>query len=344
MARKDEEVRKLTDEFVRVRVVRMQGVDFNLFQFDFDLTWAAFFMNAHGHVYARYGARKDRNPEGLMSVEGFKAVARKALEIHGTEKDVKPEPAAPKTHESLRSLPANLKSGKNCMHCHQVFDYLRKDDPGFDRRQATEVYPLPDNLGMTFDPALGNVVASVDPRGAAAKAGVKAKDAVVAINGVRVLSAGDASWALHNAAKADPIKVQLARGAERREVSVAPPPDWRVRDISWRGSMWPLKPSPGFGGRPLNAADLQKAGLKPGSFAFRIDYLVTWGDEAARGNNAIKAGLRKGDVVVGVGGKRDFASELHFQSWFRLTQRPGTEIEFEVLRGGQVVKVRLPIL
>lgn len=333
-------MQKLAEQYVRVRVVRMQGVDLNLFQFDYDLTWAAFLMNAHGHVYARYGARKDKDAEGLMSLEGFKTVLRKGLEIHRTEKDRKPATWTPKTHESLRSLPANLKSGKNCMHCHQAYDYLWRDDPSFEKKRATELYPLPENLGMTFDAARGNVVASVDPKGPAAQAGIKAKDAVVAINGVRVLSVADASWALHNAPKGDPIKVELARG----EVKVVPAGDWRARDISWRGSMWGLRPSPGFGGRPLKDGDLQAAGLRPGTFAFRVDYLVTWGDEAARGQNAMKAGIKKGDIVVSAGGKSSFASELDFQSWFRLTQKPGTEIEIGVLRVGKVVKIRLPIL
>ena len=33
----------------------MLDVDIKLFTFDWDQTWAGFFMNAQGYIYARYG-------------------------------------------------------------------------------------------------------------------------------------------------------------------------------------------------------------------------------------------------------------------------------------------------
>ena len=40
-----------------MRLVRITGVDLRLFEFDYDLTWFAFFLSADGAVYGRYGGR-----------------------------------------------------------------------------------------------------------------------------------------------------------------------------------------------------------------------------------------------------------------------------------------------
>ena len=47
----------MADEFVRVRLIRISGADLNLFDFDYDLTWAAFFLNANEKIYGRFGGR-----------------------------------------------------------------------------------------------------------------------------------------------------------------------------------------------------------------------------------------------------------------------------------------------
>ena len=60
----------------------MQGVDLAQFQFDYDLTWAALFLNSDGTVYARYGARGQEGPMEMNSVAGLRATLRKVLEIH----------------------------------------------------------------------------------------------------------------------------------------------------------------------------------------------------------------------------------------------------------------------
>ena len=58
-------------EFISVRQVEMKGVDLSLFQFDFDLNWAAMFINAGGVVYARYGTQSADGPDAFNSLEGL---------------------------------------------------------------------------------------------------------------------------------------------------------------------------------------------------------------------------------------------------------------------------------
>jgi hypothetical protein len=104
-------------------------------------------------------------------------------------------------------------------------------------------------------------------------------------------------------------------------------------------------PGPGFGGPALGAEQKRARGLDPGAFALRVEYLVTWGDAEERryGEAAVRAGVQKGDVVLGADGKRDFASPDHFQAWWRLEVKPGQRVRLEVLRGEERRTVELPV-
>ena len=57
MVRPKSPLEALQQQFVCVRLVQMNGLDLSLFQFDYDQTLAALFLNADGTVYGRYGTR-----------------------------------------------------------------------------------------------------------------------------------------------------------------------------------------------------------------------------------------------------------------------------------------------
>src|SRR5438309_4686001 len=46
----------LLDRFVCVRIINANALDLSLFQFDYDLSFSALFLNGDGAVYARYGS------------------------------------------------------------------------------------------------------------------------------------------------------------------------------------------------------------------------------------------------------------------------------------------------
>ena len=52
----DEQLAKLRDQFVCVRLIQMGGVDLATFQFDPFLSWSVFFMNADKTIYGRFGS------------------------------------------------------------------------------------------------------------------------------------------------------------------------------------------------------------------------------------------------------------------------------------------------
>ena len=45
------------EKFVLVRLIRAETLDMSIFQFDTDLAFAVFFLNADKTVYGRYGSR-----------------------------------------------------------------------------------------------------------------------------------------------------------------------------------------------------------------------------------------------------------------------------------------------
>ena len=79
---KDKELPGLLEQFVCVRLIQGWGADLAVFQFDFDLTWAVFFLNADKTVYGRYGTRAEFDGMKSISIPGFKKALQGALELH----------------------------------------------------------------------------------------------------------------------------------------------------------------------------------------------------------------------------------------------------------------------
>src|SRR5438093_11556995 len=105
----------------------MRGVDLNVFDFDYDLTWAAFFMNGHEKVYGRFGGRNASSADGYLTLAGLKHALREALESHRREsqRTAAPEGPQPRTVEQFAA--AKRVKPDTCIHCHQVYDFRRDE-------------------------------------------------------------------------------------------------------------------------------------------------------------------------------------------------------------------------
>src|ERR1043166_4014771 len=124
------------DRFVCVRLVQGNALDLSLFQFDYDLTFAAFFMNADRTIYGRFGSRSEREDATRdLSIDGFRKALAAALELHkhypankASLAGKQPKPARFKTPDEFPLLHGRFQAkldyeGKlvqSCMHCHQV--------------------------------------------------------------------------------------------------------------------------------------------------------------------------------------------------------------------------------
>jgi membrane-associated protease RseP (regulator of RpoE activity) len=326
---------------VCVRVIDMRGIDLNTYRFDYDLTFCALVMHYDGTVLHTYGGRDHEDADSHLSMDSLLATLEQGLRTHAGFVPA-PKPAVPpKRVEELDPMKRRLK-GKakdTCIHCHTVTEVLREVEQEAGRFEPDHIwiYPEPARIGIHVDRDDQNRITKVDPGSPAASAKLRAGDRILSLASTNIATFGDLTGALHrlpHGAIETTIKLQSNR--LQAEVPLHLPARWKVgtaETFAWRPSKWRLSPAPGFGGRDLDADQKRKHGIQDKDYAFRVGYIVTWGDRAHTGRAAQKAGIRKGDIVLSVADKRDFHSQEHFHAWFRLTQKAGTTCKVEILRG-----------
>jgi len=310
----------------------MLEADLNLYKFDWDMTWAGFFMNAQGFIYARYGVRKERNGEKSVSLAGLRETMKGVLKLHKKEAARAAPPWKPATMRDLPSYRKDPQSPQGCAHCHHAWTYTRKNemDQGQWKREKLWVFPLAENLGITLDLDANTLVK--EAAGPAASAGIQPGDRVTALQGQRVLTPADMSWVLHNF-QGGTLKVDLERDGAPAAASLAlPGMEWRKRDLSWRESVNVLSPQTGFWARECNPEDRKKLGLPPDAIAIRVKMVTPAGAGKA-------AGIRVDDVIVGVDGKTKAMSEAEFTQHVWMDCNPGTVLKLTVLRANQQMPI-----
>lgn len=327
----------------------MRGVDINQFQFDFDMTWYGFFMNADGTVYARYGSRNGerKDSDKLMSISGLKKTMQRALDIHksypGNKDGLKDKKGAAMKYPTADRIPwinAKVKNDplpKGCIHCHHVWQGLRRDE--IDNKKPLSdslvwIYPLPDNIGLKIDIDDGTKVKEIVAGSPAEKAGLKAGDEIQKINGQTIASMADIQWVLQNSAAKATLKVDAMRGSESKSFTISLSGSWKEYDITWRESLWEIRP--GF--RAVDATDdeKKKAGVDGNKLALKVKFVFQNGP-------AMKSGVKQDDVLVEFDGKSDSMDESHFIALVRQKYAVGAKVPAVFMRNGKRVKLTLEI-
>jgi serine protease Do len=348
------------EKFVSLRQVEMKGVDLSQFQFDYDLNWAAMFINADGTVYGRYGTQSAAGPDAYNSIESLERAMERVLELHEDYERVKGSLAAKrgpdKPYKTALDMPGmenreKLAGGtarNNCVHCHMIHDAEQNQwsKAGELTRDKLYRWPLPDNVGLHIDPRDGRRVERVEPDGPAARAGIAPGDEITHANGQPVVSIADVQWVLHNTPDEDAARVELTRrrGGQSETNTLTLAKGWRKTDFLWRGSRWGLKPQPGFWAPAMTDVQLTKFGdaVPDGARPLRVQWINVG---RAEGRAARDAGLREGDVIVGYEGKPiTFATPEAFQMHVRLKRRAGETMKLAVLRDGKRLDVAVPLL
>ena len=351
MARGSQELDAAAVDYVCVRITDLSHWELSLARFDFDLTFAAVLMHADGTVYHRYGGRGPGDASAYLSLSSLARLLRDTLGEHAAYgKQPAPPAAAPlRPAIDLPVLQRKLQQGQqiNCVHCHTVNDAEHVDAVLGKRWQRDELWKFPDpaRIGVTVDREHQATVTAVAPKSPAAKAGIARGDTLLSLGAQRsVRSFSDVQWALHQAAFGDnELPVRFRSGKAEIEARLDLHAGWKrcsPEDYAWRPYKWNLSPSAGFGGPPLDAASKQQLGIDTAVFAFRVQYLVDWGENAHRGRAARAAGLQKGDVVIAFAGKSDFVSVEHFHAWVALTGTAGTDTVIVVRRGKERLALR----
>jgi hypothetical protein len=358
---RDPVVTKLLDQFVCVRIVQTNGLDLSLFQYDYDQSLAAFFLNADGTIYGRYGTRShETESDRDVSVEGFARALEGALELHKQFPANKPNlaakhgpaPAVP-VPEEFPSLKGRYGSAldykgnvvKSCIHCHQVGEALRL----VYREKGQEIpetvlypYPNPATVGLTLDPRQKARVVAVADRSSAQRDGFQPGDELTALSGQPLLSIADVQWVLHNAGDSKSLNADVLRGGKKLSLPLTLEPGWRRRDnISWRATSWDLRRMTTGGMRldNLSPDERRAAGLADDAMALRARHVGQYGAHAAAKN----AGFINGDVLVAVDSETGPLTESQLMARLVNAHRPGDIVPVVILREGQRMTFKLPM-
>ena len=347
------------DKFVCVRLVQANALDLALFQFDYDLTFAVFFLNADKMIYGRFGSRSDRKDAAKdISLDGFRKALTAALDLHkhypankASLAGKQPRSTRFKTPEDFPSLAGKYKptldyEGKvvqSCLHCHQVRDAERRcfrDDQKPIPDAVLYPYPMPNVAGLSLDRKEKAKVTGVAAGSPAEKAGVKVGDQILSLEGQPLLSIADVQWVLHNAGEPATLNAQILRKRRRIKLALDLASDWRRQsDIAWRTTTWDLRRMVA-GGMVLQdstAEERRAARLPENTLALRVNHLGEYGDHAV----AKRAGFKKDDILVSVDGQNSRLAESELFRYLLQRKMPGEKIPVTVLRNGERMNLEL---
>jgi predicted metalloprotease with PDZ domain len=314
----------------------MNGVNINLFQFEYDLTFMAFFMDADDRVYARYGGRDDFDAEACLSKESLVRVMEQVLELHrsGAVQSSRYEPSGKplRTPEDIPPMRAMIarRQANNCIHCHDVKVAELRDFQarGQFERDLVFTYPMPSAIGLQMDPGVQNRVQRVWTDSPAAASGLREGDVVVSADGYRVLTQADLSRVLELTPGQARLPIAVQRGGQTLSLTLNLVGNWRRgREVAWRESLHVAGPGGGFWGQKLEPEQRQSLGLPLGSMAVKVTFI--WGDHARQ------AGLQLNDTVVELDGHRDDWRITELHAHLSLNRNYGDTVPLVVLRGGK---------
>jgi len=320
----------------------MNGVNIKQFQFEYDLTWMAFFQNADGRTYVRYGGREDHDAESHLNKQSLLRVMRQALYLHkenGVQPESRYEPVA-KTVSTPEDIPTMkkmmAKRKESCIHCHDVkmahFRHLR--DLGKLEKEMVYTYPSPSQLGIQLDPDVQYKVKHVDPDSPAKTAGVKEGDLIRGIDGQRVLTLADMSRVLELAPKTGTLEFSVERDKSTLSTTLNLPAGWRKsKDPSWRQSTGLLGPSSGFWGAKADANQRKQLGLGEDDLAVRVTFI--WADWTKQ------SGIRNGDYVVAIDGQMTDMTIRQLQAYLHLNRNWGDRIDLVIRRGDKEMNLSM---
>jgi hypothetical protein len=322
---------------VLLRITNMRGVNLDVFDFDYDLTWAGFFLNDREKVLGRFSGRTAKSPDGYLTLGGLKNAMRAALAAYRRDPETKldREPTPPRTVESYPAAKA-VKTDA-CIHCHQVYNYRRAERKaaGTWRLADVFVYPEPNNLGIVLDPEQGNRVNSVRKDSAADRAGLQASDVLLLVDGQPVASFGDVQYVLHRLPPKGSVRVAWRHEGEEHTAALELTEGWRATDIGWRESMWGLEPAPHVYGQDLTPREKKDLGLPEKGMAFRQGDFVP--------GPAKRAGIQAKDVIFSIDGKQLEMTMLQFNAYVRLNFKVGDRITINVVRNGKRLDIPMTL-
>ena len=348
----DKELEAIEKQFVCVRIIQTKGLDLGLFQYDYDMSWAAMFLAPDLTIYGRYGTRNASGPGSdlLLSAAAFKKAAERALKLHkgfpgnkgqlAAKKGKTPDYPVPEKTPGLEERGQGETTRQKCIHCHMVKEFaLRaKWEAGKLSPADLWVYPMPERIGLALDVDDGLLVTAVEKDAPAAKAGLAAGDELVSAGGQPLISTADFQWVLHTSSADAKLPVTIRRGGKTLEKTIVLAGNWKERsNIAWRASSW-YGLRQGLKVEPLSATDKKSRGIDEDNLALAVKGLFGKGAPKLQA-----AGLCNGDIIVAVDGKSEDLTESAFLVNLRLNHGPKDSVKFTVLRGEKKEELAIPM-
>ena len=355
-----EELQPLLKEFVCVRVINANALDLSLFQFDYDLSFSTMFFNGDGTVYGRYGSWTHQKNAQDTTTAGYKRALEAALALHhgypANRESLQGKQGAPMPVSDPLQLP-NLagkykreldwggKVVQSCVHCHQVSDAVRtmyRKEKKTIPQQWIYPMPGPETIGLTLAASETAHVESLQEGSIGARAGFRAGDDIVKLQGQPLISMADVAWVLHHAPDSGTISARVKRDGKEKNLNVTLPADWKMKsDISRRVGTWEMR-AMALGGILLKELPENKRAehnLKPNQMALFAEHVGEYGEHAA----AKKAGFKKGDILVEVDGLAGRITEGELIGTLLARHQSGEKVKATVLRGTERIALQLPM-
>lgn len=350
----------LADQFICARIINANTFDLSLFQFDYDLSFAAMFFNGDRTIYGRFGTRAQKESRVQdVTLEGFKKALEGALELHrgypanqAALAGKKGPPKAEKTPLDYPMLNSKYKpeldwAGKvvgSCIHCHMLREAERTTLRSQGKPLPEALFfpsPLPESIGLTLSRDERAQVTGVAADSPAGIAGFQKGDRISALEGQPLISIADFQWVLDHAPATGKLQAIVNREGKSMEITLTLPDGWRSRqDISWRPTTWGLRQMIGgmFTEDPGDELRAER-GLKKDEMALLIKHIGEYGPHAAAKN----AGFKVDDVITSIDGKTARLSESALLGYLIQNKKPGEKVKATVLRGGQRMELMVPV-
>ncbi|RKU16854.1 peptidase [Candidatus Poribacteria bacterium] len=352
------------EQFIRVRIVQGNGMDLSLFQFDYDLTFAVFFMNADKTIYGRFGTRAEyENAAKDISIEGFKGALEAALALHEGYPENKETLTAKTGPDSIKKTPEafpallrysstldfNSRINQQCIHCHQIGE-AQREIHWYDRKPVPDEvlypFPMPDVLGLHFSPKHRAKISKVTSGSSAEKDGFRRADEILTLDGQPIISIADVQWVLHRASENTTLSATVDRHGEKINLTLTLNPGWRKgSDISWRTTTGELR-LVALGGmvlQDLSNIERQRNGIGETEIALNVERVNRGGRRSSGQTNAERAGIRRGDIVIAYGDRTDRLTESGIIGYVLQDAPQAKTLPIKLLRNGEQIAVELSL-
>ncbi|MEM9281286.1 MAG: Trx7/PDZ domain-containing (seleno)protein [Verrucomicrobiota bacterium] len=329
---------KVMQQYVLARIMSMEGINIGLYDYDRHNALYFFGVNADEDIYFRYGGRDAASPDTYLDFNSLELALRKGLELHALHKAGKwigsPRPTA-RYPRDIPGVQEAVLGQRRCMECHHIahFETMELERTGkLDKLRHMFRSPDEKKIGIHFDIPKGLQIAKTE--GPAAEAGMKAGDAIVAIESTPVLTFGDFQYRFDQVDRnSSALALTVEREEEKLDLSVSLPKGWFVTDLSHR--YYTIEPKVYFESEPLTEAEKKSLDLPVDGFAVR----VTEAPIEAMLEDVHE--LENGDVIYSVNGVEKDEALGSLSLHIKVIHRAGDTLQLGVIRGSERIELKL---